>query len=317
MKILFSLIVVTLVLFGLNLYRLSATDSDATLQPPVAQTTPQLPALQPEQQLPLLEQSSARQFRLQWGMTPEAPFHILEGPDQGQGFCDLLVQRLQVYLPDVRHHPLIEPQSRIQQRIDAKEQLCYPCALYVPASQDRKGRLFSKPTHYYRPHGIITRPDLAKTIRQRFGLPVNLQKLLASELRFGFPAQRGYGKLQPLLDEHRLNGPNHVSVDTGKDATMLHLQMLGQHRLDATLDYISSLQYYDRHSAEPLVFLPIAGYEDLLAGAVSCPDSNWGQLAVLRINAIINNIRQDKALRQNLQFWFGDELPPYPPEQSR
>jgi hypothetical protein len=59
MKILFSLIVVTLVLFGLNLYRLSATDSDATLQPPVAQTTPQLPALQPEQQLPLLEQSSA------------------------------------------------------------------------------------------------------------------------------------------------------------------------------------------------------------------------------------------------------------------
>ena len=70
-------------------------------------------------------------------------------------------------------------------------------------------------------------------------------------------------------------------------------------------------------SAQPLVFLPIAGFEDWLAGAVSCPDSNWGQLAVLRVNAIIDNIRQDKALRQNLQFWFGDNLPPYPPEKPR
>ncbi|MDZ7869947.1 MAG: hypothetical protein U5L02_12275 [Rheinheimera sp.] len=317
MKILFSLIVATLVLFGLNLYRLSADGPVTAPQQSSQQTALQLPALQPEQQLSLIQQSSARQFRLLWGTNPEAPFHILEGPDQGQGFCDVLIQRLQVYLPDVRHQTLIEPQSRIRQRMDAKEHLCYPCALYVPASEDRKGRLFSKPTHYYRPHGIITRPDLAETIRKRFGMPVNLQKLLASELRFGFPSQRRYGKLQPLLDEHRIHSPYHISLDTGKDATMLHLQMLSQHQLDATIDYISSLQYYDRHSAEPLVFLPIAGFEDWLAGAVSCPDSNWGQLAVLRVDAIIDNIRQDKALRQNLQFWFGDNLPPYPSEQPR
>lgn len=320
MKILISLFVLTLVLFCLNLYRLESADLTAPSAVNVRQSAAQLPALQPEQQMLQIQQGNTRQFRLQWGTNPEAPFYILEGPDQGQGFCDVMVERLQVYLPDVRHQTLIEPQSRIRQRMDAKEHLCYPCALFVPESQHANGRLFSKPTHYYRPHGIITRPDLANSIRQRFGDPVDLAKLLASELRFGFPSQRRYGKLQPLLDEHRIHSPNHISLDTGKDATMLHLQMLSQQQLDATIDYISSLQYYDRHSTQPLVFLPIAGFEDWLAGAVSCPDSNWGQLAVLRVNAVIDKIRQDKALRQNLQFWFGKDLPPYPqdpPEQPR
>ncbi len=313
MKILIALFMLTLLLFGLNLYRLSyqaaATDPVATAAP----ASP-LPALLPDSQIVQIQQSSKRQFRLQWGINPEAPFYILDGPDQGTGFCDVLIERLQVYLPDVRHQTVAEPQSRIRQRIDAKEPLCYACALYLPQGAESNGRLFSKPTHYYRPHGIITRPELAQTIRRRFGEPVDLTRLLNSELRFGFPSQRRYGRLQAELDAHRIHSQYHVSFNTGKDASMLHLQMLSRQQLDVTIDYISSLRYYTRHSREQLVFMPIKGFEDWLPGAVSCPDSNWGQLAVLRVNAVIDKIREDKALRQNLLFWFDEGLPAYPTE---
>lgn len=316
MKILLALFVATLLLFGLNLYRLQSAAPESFPVPETHQVPQQLPALQPEQQILQIRQSSSRQFRILWGMNPEVPFFILDGPDQGTGFCDVLVERLQVYLPDVRHQFLAEPQARIRQRIDAKENLCYPCALYSADPAVQKGRLFSKPTHYYQPHGIITRPELADEISRRFGNPVDLAKLLQSELRFGFPSQRRYDKLQPLLDEHRLHSPNHVSLDTGKDATMLHLQMLSQQQLDATIDYASSLKFYTMHSQRKLVFLPIAGYQDLLPGAVACPDNNWGQLAVLRVNAVINRLREDQKLRQNLQFWFGEDLPPFPAEPA-
>lgn len=317
MKILISLFLLTLILFGLNLYRLdlAAQTTSAERSGQVFNAPTPLPALMPEEQIMLIQQSSKRQFRLQWGVIPEAPFYILDGPDQGTGFCDVLLERLQVYLPDVRHQRLIEPQNRLRQRIDAKEPLCYACALHVPQGTDNSGRLFSKPTHYYRPHGIITRPELAATIRRRFGDPVDIAKLLNSELKFGFPSQRRYGKLQAQLDAHRIHSPYHVSFDTGKNATMLHLQMLSRRELDVTIDYISSLRYYTRHSREQLVFMPIQGYLERLPGAVSCPDSNWGQLAVLRVNAVIDKIRQDKALRQNLQFWFDDALPAYPSDQ--
>ncbi len=316
MKILLSLFVATLLLFSLNLYRLQSATPESFPLPATLQSPPQLPALQPEQHILQIQQNSNRQFRIQWGMNPEAPFFILDGPDQGTGFCDVLVERLQVYLPDVRHQFLAEPQARIRQRIDAKENLCYPCALFSTEPAAQQGRLFSKPTHYYRPHGIITRPELAGEISRRFGHPIDLAKLLQSELRFGFPAQRRYGKLQQLLDEHRLHSPNHVSFDTGKDATMLHLQMLSQQQLDATIDYVSSLKFYTMHSRRQLVFLPIKGYQDWLAGAVACPDNNWGQLAVLRVNAVINRLREDQKLQQNLQFWFDKGLPPFPPEPA-
>jgi uncharacterized protein (TIGR02285 family) len=312
MKILVSLFVVTLLLFGLNLYRLSSISHSESAEPIPTLPQAKLPALMPDQHITTIQQSGSQQFHLQWGRTPEAPFHILTGPDQGMGFCDVLSERLQVYLPDVRHQLLVEPQNLIRQRMDAKENLCYPCALFVAKDAERQGRVFSQPTHYYRPHGIITRPELAATISQHFGDPVDLAQLLRSELRFGFPLQRRYGKLQPLLDNHRMHSPSHISFDTGKDSSMLHLQMLSNQQLDITIDYVSSLNYYVRHARQPLVFLPIKGYEDWLAGAVACPDTPWGQRAVTRVDAVINRLREDKTLRQSLQFWFGETLPPYP-----
>jgi uncharacterized protein (TIGR02285 family) len=312
MKTLLLLFFATLILFGLNLYRLQSSEQQRTAVTPNSSLTAQLPALQPDEHMLQIQQSSSRQFRIQWGTNPEAPFFILDGPEQGAGFCDVLLERMQVYLPDVRHQVLIEPQNQIRQRLDAKENVCYPCAIYSADANARQGRLFSEPTHYYRPHGLIVRAELAAEISKRFGNPVDLPLLLQSELRFAFPVQRRYGELQPLLDEHRERSASHLRFETGKDAAILHLQMLSQEQLDVTIDYISSLNYYKRHSRRKLAFLPIAGYQDWLPGAVACPDNSWGQLAVLRVNAVIDKLRQDRALQQNLRFWFGEDLPPYP-----
>lgn len=312
MKTLLTLLIATIILFALNLYRLQTTvDDAATFAPPSAGSSA-LQALEPNQQLPQIEQSNARQFRIFWGKGQEAPFFIFSGPDQNTGFCDVLTERLQVYLPEVRHQFLTEPLEKIRQRMDAKENVCYPCALYPSQNSPQSGRLFSQPTHYYRPHGIIIRAEMESELTQKYGNPVDLAQVLASELRFGFASQRRYGTLQPLLDQHRAHSPRHVNFEAGSDASMLHLEMLSQGQLDVTLDYISSLHYFKRHSKKQLVFIPIKGYQDWVPGAVACPDSNFGQLAILRINAVIDKVRQDQALQQNLQFWFGEGLPPYP-----
>lgn len=311
MKLLLPLLLLTVLLFGLNLWwidqqqhkiaRPSRHQSQNIILPP---------AVLPEQ--PLQAQLIPhQQFTIQWGANPEAPFHIRQGPDNGSGFCDVLLERLKVYLPDVRHQYVRESHSQIRRRMDAKEPICFPCTLHRP-EQAQQGRIYSKPTHYYAPHGIIATPAMAGKIRQRFGNPVNLTALLASELRFGYPAARRYGELQQQLEQHRKTSQTHVSFEAGQDASMLHFQMLNSTQLDATLDYRASLNYYLQHAREPLEFLPIAGHQHWLPGAISCPDSNWGQLAVLRINAVIDKIRQDKQFQQNLQFWFNQRLPVYP-----
>lgn len=312
MKTLLTLLIATLLLFILNLYRLQAGGDDVRTSEAFNEGGSSLQALAPNQQIPQIEHSNAKQFRIVWGKGQEAPFFISSGPDQNTGFCDVLAERLQVYLPEVRHQFLSEPLDHIRQRMDAKENVCYPCSLYTPDHAAQFGRLFSQPTHYYRPHGIIIRAEMESEITEKYGNPVDLTQLLASELRFGFPSQRRYGNLQPLLDQHRAQSENTVKFESESDASMLHLEMLSQNKLDATLDYVSGLHYFKRHSKKQLVFLPIKGYQDWLPGAVACPDNKFGQLAVLRINAVIDKIRQDQALQQNLQFWFDEGLPPYP-----
>ncbi len=312
MKLLLPLLLLTILLFGLNLWWIDQQQNQiARPSRHQSQNKALPPAVLPQQ--PLQSQLiPSQQFAIQWGANPEAPFHISQGPDKGRGFCDVLLERLKVYLPDVRHQYIHESHNQIRRRMDAKEHVCFPCTLFQPALAEKNGRIFSKPTHYYAPHGVIATPAMASQIRQRFGNPVDLSALLASELRFGYPPARRYGELQEQLDQYSKSSRAPGRVDSGTDVSMLHFQMLNSGQLDATLDYRASLNYYQQHAREPLEFLSIAGHQHWLPGAISCPDSNWGQLAVLRINAVVDKIRQDKQFQQNLQFWFNQELPLYP-----
>lgn len=245
---------------------------------------------------------------IRWGLVNEPPFHINDGPEQDQGFCDVVVERLQVYLADVRHITELNSQDNLRQRLYRGDNVCLPCSILQPADD---GRLYSKPLYFVQSHGIIVRSHDAATFRQRFGEPINFDLLLQSELRFARPAARRFGPLQPTLEryqrKHRLVPATQLNQPSMQ---MLHWLAAGQ--TDYVLDYISTLHYFSRHSRGELTFIPIANLPQWLPAASSCPDTQWGQAAILRINAAAEHLRRDKTLQQSLQQWFSPALPAYP-----
>lgn len=255
--------------------------------------------------------SAGSGFTIRWGLVNEPPFHIQQGPEQGQGFCDVLVERLQVYLADVRHVTELGSQDNLRYRLYRGDNICLPCSILQPAGH---GRLYSKPTHYMQSHGVIVRSTDAPAFRQRFGEPLQLEALLQSDLRFARPAARLYGPLQGMLERFQ---HKHLLVPATQlqQPSMQMLHWLAQGKTDYALDYISTLHYFSRHDRASLTFIPIAGLTPFLPAASSCPDTNWGQLAILRINAAADQLRRDPRLQQSLRYWFSPELPAYPTEQ--
>ncbi len=273
--------------------------------PDAPEPNSQIPAVTPDEAIQASQQSRQRLLKINWGVTPEAPFHISEGPDQGQGFCDVLLQRLAVYLPDVRQERIVDSHSNIRLRMQQHQQVCFPCTLYQAKPPSTENRIYSKPTHFYRPHGIIVRKEIAQTVKAQFGDPIDLALLLQSNYQYSLPPARRFGDLQPLLDKYPKNHQRIASINSTQDV----FRLVNQGALDFSIDYQSALIYYNRSEQHNLMFIPIQGQPQLLAGAISCPDSNWGQLAILRINQVVEKIRHDETLAESLEFWQGTPLP--------
>lgn len=246
-------------------------------------------------------------FTIRWGLVNEPPFHIQFGPEQQQGFCDVLVERLRVYLADVQHQTVAGLQDQLRQQLYAGDNLCLPCSI---AQATRPGRLYSKPTHFMQTHGVIIRTADAAMFIQRFGSPVRLEQLLRSELKFARPHTRRYGSIQPLLERYQ-QADQLIAASQFDEPSLQMLRWLSHGQVDYVIDYVSTLRYFSRHDRAALQFLPLADFPRWLPAAVSCPDTNWGQLAILRVNAAIDKIRQDAKLQQSLQQWFSADLPSY------
>lgn len=271
-----------------------------------------IPAVSPDGAIVASQLGRNQLLKIQWGVTPEAPFHITQGPDQDNGFCDVLLQRLAVYLPDVRQERLVDSHANIRLRMQQHQQVCFPCTLYKPKTAASQARIYSEPTHFYRPHGIVVRKKDIKNFTEQFGNPIDLTKLLTSGYHYSFAPSRRFGDLQPLLEQY----PDNYKIMPQVKSTQDIFRMVDQAVLDFSIDYQSALIYYNRSEQHQLAFMPIAGQPELLAGAISCPDSNWGQLAILRINKVVGKVRQDALLLENLRFWQGTSLPAYQPATS-
>lgn len=71
-------------------------------------------------------------MEITWAVNPAPPFHILESPMQGQGICDVLIERISHYLPDVEHAVELMPQKRVGLSFEADKNLCFPCMIHKP-----------------------------------------------------------------------------------------------------------------------------------------------------------------------------------------
>ncbi len=275
---------------------------------------------------------------IHWLTNPSPPFHINHGPYQQQGVCDVLIDAVHRQLPGYQRLRTELPQDRISRALSDGEPMCFPCMIY--RSSMRGTVLFSKPTHVYRPHQIITTSSMAGQILQRTGLPVHLPTLLRQpDLVFGYPQGRRYGVLQADIDQY-----GRAVTRPGFDGSMAVLEMIATGRLSYSIDYDIVKNYYNQlhklsltaeELQQPLPAAPhsgalvIAGREsssgDLLFnhrpnmamvglpiasrldepvwGAIGCPNNAWGKQRIADINRHITAIRQDPAFYQTLLRW--------------
>ena len=249
--------------------------------------------------------SSAKPL-LNWATNTAPPFHIAGGTFEQQGICDQLLISIKKQLPGLSHQTFVMPQPRIHQALNNREPLCFPCMIH--RAQPTKTAIFSNPTHWYRPQGVITRKALANHFSQQFGNPLVLARLLdASTFKLGLAAGRKYGELESLLEPYRKNG----LIRSGDDGPVALLKMIQSGRIDFTLDYDIILTYLnktDPEHAEGLVYVPLAELPQPIAGAVGCSNSDWGRQQIELINTVVPAVKDDPAFVQSLELWFGTEV---------
>lgn len=240
---------------------------------------------------------------LQWALNTAPPFHIVAGPYRNQGICDSLMLAVESALPDYEAQRSLMPQTRIGMLFDRDVNQCFPCMIHRNNGPELR-TVLSEPTHTYQPHGIITRPEIARQFRETYGEPVPLKALLASnDFRLGQPAGRQYGTLQPILDAYEGDDSYRV-IRTGEHATTAILEMILAERIHYTIDYHSLLQYHRKNHQGDLEFLQLEENQGLVVlGAIGCTNNDWGRGVIADINANISTIRQDPRFLQSLNLW--------------
>lgn len=255
--------------------------------------------------------SSAKPL-LSWATNTAPPFHIVGGPFDHQGLCDQLLNSIQKQLPQIKHQILLMPQTRIHQALNNKEPLCFPCMIH--RVQPTKTAVFSTPTHWYRPQGVITRKALANHFSVQFGHPLVLANLLQNQtFKLGLAAGRRYGELEPLLEPYRKT----ALTRSGDESSVALLKMIQSGRIDFTLDYDIILTYLNKtapEQAKGLVYVPLAELPLPIAGAVGCSNSDWGRQQVELINTVLPKVKADPAFNKSLELWFEPQVFPPPTE---
>ncbi|MGM0525515.1 MAG: hypothetical protein ACQEQ8_04905 [Pseudomonadota bacterium] len=246
-----------------------------------------------------------------WAVNVSPPFFIVDGEYAGQGFCDVLVDKMQQQLSNVSHTTRRLPPRRITLLMKREKNLCFPC-LIKRASYNNEFN-YTDTTHLYPPHGIIAHADAAALITERYGNPASFTALADDQqLRFAQPIERRYGKLQPLLEEHLIGRENYRIV-TGDNAHVNLMTMLLNQRVDYTIDYRMVQRFYEEthpHTDEQLVFIPIKEHQGyIIEGAIGCSDNAWGKAAAQKLNGAIESLRADSTFQQTLDKWLGENRP--------
>ncbi|MDP4535287.1 hypothetical protein Q3O60_03675 [Alkalimonas collagenimarina] len=227
----------------------------------------------------------------------------MSGKYQGQGICDALIRSVSSQLTGYRHELIELPQARIGLLLDRAEPMCFPCMIHKPEGESRA--LYSEPTHHYKSHGIITTSEKARLLRQRYGNNVSLSELfMDSHWRFGHPAGRRFGMLQPLIEQAEQHS-RHSFALSGDQGPMAVMAMVAADRLDFTIDYAMVLHYYNVHHQTQLELLPILELDQQkVAGAIGCTNNEWGQQVTDAINVVLPQVKRDPDFNQALQLWM-------------
>lgn len=234
------------------------------------------------------------------------PFWIDDGPYKGEGILNLIGDGLQEELPQYDFRFIPSTLARTEQQIKRGQQ---GCNLGVLKTADRLTYYnFTEPYARIMSNGLVVPRSGLKRIQSfvdHMGY-VDLAGLFrGTNILMRVPKGRKFGPdIDPILK--KIEGTNQLYYLTGAGSLNLAFEAFQRNELAGTIIYPIEMMYQARQSdmEDEVVFLPIKGAVNFIAGHVACSKGEWSTQVVKDLNAALVRLRQKGKIFAALKHWL-------------
>lgn len=237
---------------------------------------------------------SALADTIDWFVRDWPPVNILQGPQQGQGAYDLMLDRLIAAMPQYQHQLHVSSLTMRQQMMQQHKSHCLFGLLKTP--QRQTFLQFSEP--------VAVIPNLQLVAKADHPLWQQLGKQPVVDLNWLF-AQSWRG----MVEQHRTY-PEPIVAQLSElvqvSATETNLvQMLKANRADYVLEYADRMHYLAQQYPEvQLKSLPLLGLPAVSEIFVACSISEQAKAQIKTVNQAMQQLRYDPQYRAALLDWL-------------
>ena len=245
---------------------------------------------------------SSEKETITWLINDAPPFYINDGEYKNQGFGDLSQKIIISDLKKYKHRVIQTTLSRAIKDFQHKKKVCFSTWIF---NSTPDFVITSIPNLYYEPLGIIS----LKENKDKFGqTPIILDNLMSNkEFTFIQGVGRGYGNVLDNVVNKYKEESNFKTRKSSKDTTNAIFEMIKRKRVDYTIDYYSSLSFYNaiNKKKKDLIFLPIKeNFQRGTIGSIACTKSSWGEKVIEDINDSIKKLRTKKEYKKTFTKWL-------------
>jgi uncharacterized protein (TIGR02285 family) len=259
--------------------------------------------------------SSFAQEPIQWLTIDFPPLFIVKGEFTGQGMADQSNALMQSLLLDYRHQNV---KSNTKRALEALEQggTCFNGA-FKNAKRDAVGQ-FGMTNLVIPVHNLVMRKNIYD---QHFAgqRKVSLEQLLKEDrLRFGYAAERSYGKtLSDIIDKYK-NNKQLINNEGGNISSNL-LRMLLKDRVDYVVEYPWVTRYememikHDQKQDIVLVQIEEFGESQFLAAGFYCSQKDgFGERVMTQLIPALQQAMSTTRYRGFVERWLDEgSIPGY------
>lgn len=213
----------------------------------------------------------------------------------GEGMIDRVLVEIIRRLPQYEHRFQLSTTRRTWHSMELGEPVCHASAFFTP---ERERLAYFTPAMLLPPLALVLRAELAQQLSPQ-GQPVSLAHLLSrTDLTGRVEAGRSYGRqLDALIGQRLIREP--VS-NTGQVS-----QLVSKGRIDYTLEYASTVEYWRRQGrlGQPVAALPLREAAEWGVAQIACTRNPWGHQAIAAIDAAIRAAALTRSYRDAVFGW--------------
>lgn len=237
---------------------------------------------------------SALADTMDWFIRDWPPVNILQGPQQGQGAYDVMLNRLIAALPQYDHRLHISTLTMRQQMMQQQKSHCLFGLLKTP--QRQTFLQFSEPVAVIPNLQLVARADHPLWRQLQGQSAVDLNWLFGQTSRGMVEQQRTY---PPQIAEHLAELLQVSAADTQL------VQMLKANRADYVLEYADRMHYLAQDFPEiQLKALPLSGLPAVTEVYVACSINERAKAQIKAVNQALVGLRHDPQYRAALLDWL-------------